>query len=112
MRVCPPELIAEISASTVSIDLGAKKNAYERNGVQEYLVWRVLDEAIDWFVLRDGHYVELLPDEDGITRSQIFPGLWLDRAALIQGDTKRVRSIVNKGLLSKTYLQFVQSLER
>ena len=49
-----PELIAEILASTVSIDLGAKKNAYERNGVQEYLVWRVLDEAIDWFVLQDG----------------------------------------------------------
>lgn len=90
----PPELIAEISASTVSIDLGDKKNAYERNGVQEYLVWRVLDEAIDWFVLRDSKYIELLPDEDGITRSQIFPGLWLDRSALIQGDTKRVRAIV------------------
>lgn len=107
----PPELIAEISASTVSIDLGAKKNAYERNGVQEYLVWRVLDEAIDWFILQDGQYIELLPDEDGITRSRIFPGLWLDRSALIQGDTKRVRAIVNEGLLSEGYLQFVQSLE-
>jgi Putative restriction endonuclease len=108
----PPELIAEISASTVSIDLGAKKNAYERNGVQEYLVWRVLDEAIDWFILQDGQYVDLLPDEDGITRSRIFPGLWLDRSALIQGDTKRVRAIVNEGLLSNDYFQFIQSLEK
>ncbi len=108
----PPELIAEISASTVSIDLGDKKNAYERNGVQEYIVWRVLDEAIDWFVLQDGHYVELLPDADGITRSRIFPGLWLDRSALIQGDTKRVRAIVNEGLLSHDYLEFIQSLDK
>jgi hypothetical protein len=108
----PPELIAEISASTVSIDLGAKKNAYERNGVQEYLVWRVLDEAIDWFILQDGQYFDLLPDEDGITRSRIFPGLWLDRSALIQGDTKRVRAIVNEGLLSNDYFQFIQSLEK
>jgi Putative restriction endonuclease len=107
----PPELIAEISASTVSIDLGDKKTAYERNGVQEYIVWRVLDEAIDWFILLDGQYVDLLPDEDGITRSRIFPGLWLDRSALIQGDTKRVRAIVNHGMLSDEYLQFVQSLE-
>jgi hypothetical protein len=75
-------------------------------------VWRVLDETIDWFVLQDGQYVELLPDTDGITRSRIFPGLWLDRSALIQGDTKRVRAIVNEGMCSDEYLQFVQSLEQ
>jgi len=34
----PPALVCEISGSTVSIDLHAKKNAYRRNGVQEYLV--------------------------------------------------------------------------
>lgn len=46
-----PELIAEVSASSVSIDLGKKLRVYRRNGVAEYLVWRVSDEAIDWFVL-------------------------------------------------------------
>ena len=96
----PPELIAEISASTVSIDLGSKKDAYERNGVQEYLVWRVLDEAIDWFVLQDGQYVELLPDEDGITRSRIFPGLWLDRSALLAGNMKQVLTVLQLGIRS------------
>jgi hypothetical protein len=49
-----PELLAEISASTVSIDLGAKKTAYQQNGVQEYIVWRVFDSAIDWFYLDNG----------------------------------------------------------
>jgi hypothetical protein len=98
----PPELIAEIAASTVSIDLGSKKNSYERNGVQEYLVWRVLDEIIDWFVLQDGQYVELLPDEDGITRSRIFPGLWLDRSALVAGDMKQVLTVLQLGVRSRS----------
>jgi Putative restriction endonuclease len=97
-----PELIAEIAASTVSIDLGAKKAAYERNGVQEYLVWRVLDEQFDWFVLQDGAYVELQPDADGISRSRIFPGLWLDRMALLNGDMQRVLGVVNEGISSRS----------
>jgi Uma2 family endonuclease len=96
----PPELIAEISASTTSIDLGSKKNAYERNGVQEYIVWRVLDEAIDWFILQNGQYIELLPDQDGITRSLIFPGLWLDRSALLDGNMKQVLTILHQGIRS------------
>ena len=96
----PPELVAEISASTVSIDLGAKKRAYERNGIQEYLVWRVLDEQFDWFVLENEQYVDLDADTDGITRSRIFPGLWLDRAALLAGEMKQVLAVGNDGLRS------------
>jgi Uma2 family endonuclease len=95
-----PELVAEIAASTVSIDLGAKKRAYERNGIQEYLVWRVLNEQFDWFVLEDGKYVELVADEDGITRSRIFPGLWLDRAALLAGEMKQVLAVGSEGVRS------------
>ncbi|MCY7408535.1 MAG: Uma2 family endonuclease [Alkalinema sp. CAN_BIN05] len=93
-----PEFIAEISASTVSIDLGAKKIAYERNGVQEYLVWRVLDQEIDWFWLEDDRYSLLQADSDGITRSRIFPGLWLDRSALLRGEMNRVLEVVRKGV--------------
>jgi Uma2 family endonuclease len=33
-----PELVAEVSASSVSIDLHAKLGAYRRNGVREYIV--------------------------------------------------------------------------
>ena len=52
-----PELVAEVAASTVSIDLGTKKKVYQRHGVQEYIVWRVLDGAVDWFYLDNGKYV-------------------------------------------------------
>lgn len=105
-----PELLAEISASTVSIDLGDKKIAYQRNGVQEYLVWRVLDKQIDWFYLKERQYVELLPDEDGITRSIVFPGLWLDRSALINGNMKQVSVILKLGIESNGHTDFVAKL--
>jgi hypothetical protein len=96
-----PELLVEISASTVSIDLGAKKNAYERNGVQEYIVWRVLDQEIDWFRLESGRYVDLVPDADGILRSTQFPGLWLDRTALLAGNMRQVLQILQTGMNAK-----------
>ena len=81
-----PELIAEIAASSVSYDLGKKLHVYRRNGVREYVVWRVQDGAIDWFVLREGRYELVAPAGDGIIRSTVFPGLWLDPAALLRGD--------------------------
>jgi hypothetical protein len=70
-----PELIAEVAASSVSYDLNVKLNAYRRNGVREYAVWRVLDGAIDWFMLWEGAYERLYPDAAGIYRSEVFLGL-------------------------------------
>ena len=107
-----PELIAEISASTVSIDLGAKKEAYERNGVQEYLVWRVLDQELDWFVLQSGQYGLLNPDADGITRSRIFPGLWLDASALLNGNLQQVLATLMQGTQSTDHQVFLEDLSQ
>jgi len=73
----PPELIVEVAASSASYDLHDKLRAYRRNGVQEYVVWRVLDGALDWFVLREGSYERLASDEAGVLKSEVFPGLWL-----------------------------------
>jgi Uma2 family endonuclease len=42
-----PELVLEVAASSVSIELFDKKTAYRRNGVKEYIVWRALDDEID-----------------------------------------------------------------
>ncbi len=88
----PPELVSEVAATSASIDLNVKLAVYRRNGVREYIVWRVLDRAIDWFILRDGRYDRLAPGADGVYRSEIFPGLWLDAAALLRGDLAAVLS--------------------
>ena len=49
-------------------------------------MWRVLDNALDWFDLRDGDYVRRGPDEHGVIESRIFPGLRLNVPRLLAGD--------------------------
>src|SRR5262249_33705424 len=103
-----PELIIEVAASSASYDLHDKLNAYRRNRVREYIVWRVLDREVDWFTLRSGRYDRLLPGEDSITRSEIFPGLWLDSGALIRGDLLRVHEALAEGIASSEHDAFAK----
>lgn len=107
-----PELIVEIAASSVSLDLHQKLKVYRRNQVQEYLVWRVEDGEFDWFRLQQEEYIKLEPNENGIIYSQVFPGLWLDRAALLAGNLARVLTVVQQGLASQEHQEFVQSLSQ
>jgi Uma2 family endonuclease len=105
-----PEFVAEISASTVSIDLHKKLQVYRRNAVREYLVWRVIDGEIDWFILKGDTYERLEISQDGIYRSPTFPGLWLDAAALLHRDMGRVLDVVQEGLGSAEHGAFVAQL--
>jgi Uma2 family endonuclease len=105
-----PELVAEVAASSASYDLHAKLNAYRRNGVCEYLVWRVLEQAMDWFVLRDGQYERQTPGADGFLRSTVMPGLWLDPAALLRGDLATVLAVVQRGIASPEHAAFLTRL--
>ncbi len=107
-----PELVAEVAASSVSYDLGKKKHVYRRNEVREYIVWRVQDRAVDWFVLRGGSFEPLAPGADGLLRSEVFPGLWLDRDALLRGDLATVLAVVQRGLASPEHAEFVARLQR
>ena len=105
-----PELVAEVAASTKSIDLHDKMNAYRRNGVREYIVWRALDSEIDWFVLHDERYERLAPDASGVYQSETFPGLWLDAAALLRGDMLKVLAVLQQGIESPEHRAFVARL--
>jgi Uma2 family endonuclease len=105
-----PELVAEISASTKSIDLNAKFRLYLRKRVREYVVWRVEDEAIDWFIACQGRFDPLEPDSSGIIKSEEFPGLWLDPSALIRLDLPRVLEVLQQGLATPEHASFVARL--
>jgi Uma2 family endonuclease len=106
----PPELVAEIAASSASYDLHTKFLVYLRNGVREYIVWRTLEKAIDWFILRGDHYEKMAPGEDGVLRSEVFPGLWLDPVAMVHGDRARVVAVLQQGLASPEHADFVSRL--
>lgn len=67
-----------------------KLRVYRRNSVQEYVVWQIVEQKLDWFSLQAGDYTSLLPDESGFICSRIFPGLDLPVAALLAGDLATV----------------------
>jgi hypothetical protein len=105
-----PELLVEVAHTSRYTDLGPKFDDYERVGVQEYVVRALEPDAIRWFVLRNGHFVELSPGADGIYRSEAFPGLWLDPQALIRGDTRRLRAVLDLGFATSEHAEFVVRL--
>lgn len=103
-----PELIVEVAASSAAYDLYDKKQAYRRNGVREYLVWRVYDRQLDWFSLEVGEYNLLAPDAEGVVRSQVFPGLWLSTSQLLSGKMNEVLAVLQQGLNSDEHQEFCQ----
>jgi len=105
-----PELIAEVAASSAANDLYDKKKVYRRNGVKEYIVWQTLENRLDWFCLQDGDYVSLEINADGIIKSQVFPGLWLDVVALRNEDMAKVLQVLQQGLSTVEHANFVQQL--
>jgi Uma2 family endonuclease len=105
-----PELVIEIAASSAAIDLGDKKRAYRRSGIQEYIIWQVFEQKIDWLSLQNGDYIEFIPNEKGVIDSQVFPGLWLDINAMLQGNMQQVLAVLQSGINSDEHQEFVQQL--
>jgi Uma2 family endonuclease len=105
-----PELIVEVAASSASYDLHVKREVYRRNGVQEYVVWRVYDRQVDWFRLENGQYVTVPADAEGMIHSRTFPGLCLAVAALLSCDLAHVLAELQKGLASAEHQAFVEAL--
>ena len=105
-----PELVVEIAASSASRDLHEKLRVYQRNGVREYLVWRVPDDRLDWFELVRGAYRARTADAAGVVRSAVFPGLWLDAGAMLRGDHPAVLRTLHLGLADPGHAAFMSRL--
>ena len=108
----PPELALEIAGSSAAYDLHDKKEAYRRNGVQEYIVWDSGARSLTWFHLRADQYVALQPDKSGIIQSEVFPGLWLNVEAFTAGDLRQVYETLQVGISNKAHQEFVNKLNR
>ena len=104
-----PELIVEISGSTVSRDLGVKLELYRSVGVREYITVLLDPRQVIWRQLVRGRYREIAPGEDGLLRSIAFPGLWLDAGAL-WSKKKSIRKAVERGVKSPEHAAFVKRL--
>jgi len=107
-----PELIVEVARSSRAYDLGEKKADYERAGVLEYLVVELDPNRIHWFIRRGKRLVVLRPGPDGIYRSKVFPGLWLDPEAIFAQDLARQDEVVEQGVATPEHAAFVAKLAR
>ncbi len=96
-----PELVVEIAASSAAHDLHDKLRVYRRNGVQEYLVLAAYEQEVHWFNWQTGEDRVITPDADGILRSQLFPGLWLDPARFWQVDVAGLLAVLQQGLAGR-----------
>ena len=80
--------------------------------MREYLVWRTLENRIDWFELADGAYRPLQPDADGVLHSHVFPGLRLAVDAMLRGDLAAVLHELQRGLGEQAHQAFVSPPSR
>lgn len=107
----PPELIAEIALSSRSMDLHLKQARYKKFGVIEYIVVCLKPKEIYWFDLKMGLSFRKKPDENGIFKSDVFPGLWIDADALFKTNLKKSLEILQHGLESPEHASFVEQLQ-
>ena len=90
--------------------MNTKKADYERAGVLEYVVVELDPDSVHWFILRGDHFEDLLPGPDGIYRSEVFPGLWLDASALFAEDRQRLITVLEQGLATPEHAAFAAKL--
>lgn len=105
-----PELVLEVSHSTVAIDLHAKRNDYLHAGVLEFVVVCLDEQLIRWFDLPNDNMLAV--DRQGILKSYAFPGLWIDTKALVRRDAARLIATLEKGIASKPHREFVSALDQ
>ena len=105
-----PELVVEICVTSAALDLGPKLALYQRAGVREYITVELLKKRMVWRVLENGVYVAQTLPSDGIARSQVFPGLWLDVAAFWTDDGAKMLAALNAGLSSENHQKLVERL--
>lgn len=107
-----PELIVEVASSSVSYDLHSKFRLYEQAGGKEYVVVVLREEQVRWFARDEqGKLTEMATDDDGVFRSRVFPGLWLNANALLFDRGAEVLATLQAGLSTLEHAAFVESLQ-
>jgi hypothetical protein len=94
-----PEMIVEIAGSSASYDFSEKRDVYEAAGVGEYLVFETIEGRIAWWQSKNGQFAEIQP-KDGIYKSALFPGLWLDADALRSANSLKLINTLQQGIES------------
>lgn len=107
-----PELVLEVSNSSTAYDLHQKLDLYAAAGVGEYVTVLLREQEVRWHRLENGRFIVINPATDGVIRSTVFPGLWLDLVAFLKHDMRGVLAVLQDGLRSDEHSAFIQLLEQ
>ena len=55
---------------------------------------------IHWFIRRGDQFEDMRPGRDGVYRSKVFPGLWLDSESIFAGNRDRRDEVLEQGIAS------------
>ena len=103
-------MAVEICVTSTEVDFGPKLALYQRAGVREYITVELFGQRMVWRAIENGAYVAQMLPADGVLRSQVFPGLWLDVAAFWADDGAKMLAMLNAGLSSEDHQKFVERL--
>ncbi|HWB12957.1 MAG TPA: Uma2 family endonuclease [Pirellulales bacterium] len=103
------ELVVEVAHSRRALAMHAKRDDYRRAGVIEYIVLCIEEQELHWFHFASGEMIR--PNRQGISRSQVFPGLWLDVAALLRRESQKLVEVLRQGLAGRAHASFVNRLQ-
>lgn len=105
-----PEMVAEVAHSSRAIDLHKKRKRYTKAGVLEYIILCLQPMSVNWFSLQSG--LEIAADSDGILKSVVFPGLWIQENALLEMNYKQSMKVLESGMSTNEHLAFANKLAR
>ena len=109
MPIIRPQIIYFFANSKRDLALHGKRDDYQRTGVVEYLVVCMEERELHWYHFPSGKTIH--PNREGIVRSRVFSGLWLDAAALLRLDSARLLEVIEQGLASREHAAFVKRLQ-
>jgi hypothetical protein len=78
--------------------------------VLEYVLRALDPDEIFWFGQEKGVLVQRPVRDDGLYRSRVFSGLWLDPVAFLNRDTRRLRAVIELGCTTPEHAAFVARL--
>ena len=109
----PPELACEVRWAVEAVDLRGKLGVYARRGLGEHLIVLPGGRPAEarWMTRLGNALVEMHPDPaDGLLKSRVFPGLWLDADALLAGDLARLAAAVERGCATEEHAAFARRI--
>ncbi|NJL56789.1 Uma2 family endonuclease, partial [bacterium] len=68
------------------------------------------ENRFSWFRLQAEEFVVIEPDANGMIHSSVFPGLWLNVLALLEGRMTEVLNGLQAGIADLAHQVFVQDL--